>query len=485
MSEQIKDSDEKIVRADAIVEDSWSGFMSIVSNGEDIGIKNTRAKRDDKVRLEQVKLDKICRNDSIAVKICEIFAADMTSQGVDIDDKNAEKIYNFYDKHSWDFVLEEAIFYHFFFGGGAIILDIDDGKDINEWKEPLDESNIRSIKEIFAVDRYFLSPVSYNNPLQEPETYYLMYGDKQVEIHKSRLIKFPGLNAGKRNKHANNSWGESKVFRSITEIDNYHDVHDKVPEITDQFLTNIFKFKNMMKEIKEGNGQKIKTKAKYLQAVKNPLGALILDADDDYIARSLNVSGIDKLVEQPERKLCASVGLTHTRLLEESPGGGLTNNGGKSEQTTQHNKKIMSLIKKHVVPAYNAFNKIAQIELKLGKKPIKFEVNPLDQQTKTEIINDRYKSAQTKQIYNEMTDGALVDTILEQTFGQGYYSDEMTLTPEQIALIRKSVTAVKLRQPHALKNNNDDFHSKLKEELGQSNEVNTDDNTIEEIGTKK
>jgi phage-related protein (TIGR01555 family) len=445
----------KIVKPDAIVEDSWSGFINIVTNGADIGVKNIRAKRDNKKRLDQVKLDKICRNDSIAVKICEIYAGDMVGQGIDINNSNSKKFYDFYDLYSWEVVLAEAVFYNYFFGGGAIILDVDDGKDINQWNEPLDENNIRGLNDIFAVDRYFLQPVDYNNPLKEPETYWLMYGERQIEIHKSRLIKFPGLNSGKRNKYQNNSWGESLIFRAITEIDNYHDTHDKVPDIAEQYLTNMFKFKNMMKEIKEGNGKKIKEKARYLQAVKNPLGALVIDADDDYIAKTVQTAGIGELVRQPERKLCAAVSLTHTRLLEESPGGGLTNNGGDSEQSNQHNKRIKGEQVKYIIPAYNTFNKIAQLVMKLGKKPIKYELNPLRQESKTEIIDNRYKSAQTKNIYNEMSNGLLAPEILEQTFGQGYYSDEISLTPEQIALVRKSVNEIRNKVPNNTSNNSD------------------------------
>lgn len=438
-----------------MVSDSWSGFIDVLTSGAETGLKHTRAKRDTKCRLDETKLDKICRNDSIAVTICEIFASDMVSPGITVNDKSSKKVYDFYDKWKFPVLLEECIFYHNFYGGGAIVMDVDDGSDENSWEQPLNLANVRGINELFVVDRFFLQPKDYNNPVREPDVYYLQYGSKQVVIHKSRMIILPGLNAGKRNRYENNGFGESLVFRAITEIDNYHDAHDMMPNIIEQYLTNIFKFKNMMKNIKEGHGKKIRDKARYLQAVKNPLGALVIDMDDDYIPKTLNTSGIEKLVEQPERKLCATVGLTHTRLLQESPGGGLTNNGGKSEQSTQHNKKIRSEQVKYVCPAYDQFNAIAQMVLKLGKKPIKYELNPLEQQTKTEIVNDKYKSAQTKQIYNDMTGGALTEAIIEQTFGQGYYSEEMEISPAQMDIIRKTISEYKANKAKALFNKPD------------------------------
>lgn len=463
------------------VNDSWSAFMETLSDGDgSTGIKYTRAKRDNKTRLTETQLDKICRNDSIAVTVCEIFASDMVSSGIDINDKQAKKIYDFYDTWKFPLLLEECIFYHYFYGGSAIILDVDDGKDVIDWKEPLDFNNLKAINELVVVDRYFLQPKDYNNPLKEPETYWLQYGSRQVEIHKSRLILMKGLNAGKRNRYENDSFGESLIFRGITEIDNYHDIHDMIPNIAEQFLTNMFKFKGLMGAVNAGKSTQIKTKTKYLQAMKNPLGAMVLDMDDDYVSRTLNVTGLDKLVDIVERKLCAVFQLPHTRLLQESPGGGLTNNGGKSEQSTQHNKKIMSEIVKYVCPAYDQFNKIAQIILKLGKKPIKYEINPLIQQTKSEIIKDRLESAKTKEIYNNMVNGALAETILEQTFGQGYYSDEMELTPEQMNIIRKSVAEnrVKKANESMTKGNNPEKTIETETKLEQeSTELETEQET--------
>lgn len=419
------------------VGDNWDNFLSqegILQQG-----KASQFIHKINTRLSQSELDNIRGSDSIANKLCDKPAEDMLRQGIDIDHKKSVKIYNFYENYNINPLLEQMVSDDRFYGGAIMVMDIDDGNNGN-WSLPLNENNIRGINELFVLDRFFFSPTGAYNPIQGPEFYYMNGYESQEIVHKSRLIKMSGLYSGTRNSIINQSFGESVVYRCIQELRNFGFSHDIIPGILLQIVTNLFKFKDMTKKIQAGEGWKVKKKAAYLQAARNLFGAMVIDSEDEFIARTLNVNGVEKLIDMIERRLCSAAGMPHIKLLEEShtSGGGLGN--GNSEQSDNWYDWIKAQQVKKLAGAYNRLNFIIAKILKFGtENPIKYEFCELKRQTQKEITENKFKAAQTKKIYFEM--GLPGKKILESTFAQGYYSDEIELTSEEIALFEEKKPA--------------------------------------------
>lgn len=415
------------MKQDVFLSDDWNSFLG--SLFESSGRSNT--KKSKKRRLTQNQLDDWYSKDAIAAKICDKPAEEMIKQGIDIDHKQSKKIYDLYD--TWDIysILEDALKFDNVYGGSAIIFDIDDGLD---WSDELNVNNIRALNDIIVVDRFFLTPQNYSY-LKKPE-YYLL-SEKNIKIHPSRMCIFTGINSGIRNNYYNQSFGESRLFRVIEELENYSSGHSAITEILSRFIENIFKFNQMNNKLgntSEKDKDLMLKKVSYLNKFRDITKALMIDKDDDVITRTLNVSGIHTLINAIERRLCAAAGMPHTKLLEESPGGGLTNNGNNSEQSKQWNDWIKAQQVKKLTLPYKYINMIFSALLKLGKAPIKFEFNPLTQQSQSEIIKDRNLQADTDKKYIEM--GIPASLLLEKRFGNGYYSHETTLSPEEIQMIK-------------------------------------------------
>lgn len=417
--------------------DSWAELIGLMSEQ---AMKKPVAKARPKKRLTQLQLDDYYAKDSIAAKICDRPAEDMLKMGIDINHKKADKIYELHTKWDISALLEEAIKYDGFYGGSVMFFDVDDG--LEDHSEPLDFKKIKGINDIVVLDRFCLTPKDYTSYLKKPTIYTLAQGS--IDIHVSRLAFFTGLDSGIRNRFYNQGFGESRVFRCLTELNNYAGGHDALPEILSNFLTNIFKFKNFTKMILDGKADKIRKKAGYLQANKNLMNALVIDDEDDFISNSINVSGLDKLIEMIERRLCAAAGMPHTRLLEESPGGGLTNNGGQSEQSEQWNDWIKTQQVKKLTKPLELIHSIFAAILKLGvNNPIKYEFNPLRQQTQSQIIEDRSKQADIDKKLVEL--GIPEEMIIEKRLGSGYYSHETTFTPEEITMIKSNIQESKTK----------------------------------------
>lgn len=418
--------------------DSWANFMSIL--GEQTGRSKVDGFVYDYKPLNQVELDQFFENNAIAGKIAKKPADDMTRQGIDITHKRSKDIYKFYDKYNLLGLLNTALVYNNVYGGSAIIFDFDDGLAEAGWSEELNIKNVKGIKEIHVVDRFFLNPVENNNILKEPTHYNLSYGTTQIKIHSSRMILFKGLDVGLRNRQRNNSFGQSRIQRIKDALKNYGVGHDALPEIVVTFIQNIFKFKDMTKMINNNQGSKLYKRASYLQASRNYLGALLLDSEDDFISKTINVSGIKDLITMIERRLCAEAEIAHTRLLEEGTTGGLSNNGDNSEESKQWYDWVKTEQVKVLTNPIEYCHRVIEQLLGLKSNSILWEFAPLKQQTEKEIIDNRNKQADTDSKYHTLVKqgDSFAKMLIQKRFGQGYYSSETNLTEEEINAIFKS-----------------------------------------------
>lgn len=376
--------------------------------------------------------DLIYNGDAIAARICDLPAQDMTRQGIDINHKDADVFYEEYENLNLWSVIEDALRYDAVYGGSAIIMDIDDGEE--DWAIPVNFNKIKGINDIFAVDRHYLSALN-NNVIKRPELFTITGLDTQQQIHVSRLLLFTGIDTGLRNRQAKNGFGQSRIDRVIQAIRNYSIGHNVLPNIIIEFVQSIFKLKGMKEKISEGKESVIEKRMMYLTAMTNASNKIIMDTDDDYINRSINVSGIDNIIGMIERRLCAEAGIPHTHLLQESPGASLSQSG--DSQTRQWYDWIKSQqIKKLNLPINKINNVICAYKGIKNPKEVNFEFISLYQEKESEIVNNRRVVAETDQIYKNM--GLSPETIIRNRFLDGQYSYETSLEESDLLDVKNN-----------------------------------------------
>ncbi len=428
--------------------DNWNDFLS------DYNSKFERPSNLKKIkRLSSAELDYHYANDAIVAKICDKPAQDMVRQWIDINDDKAEEINELHNKYNTKYLMEQLVSYDGVFGGSALIIEANDGQS---YDMPLNIEKVKSIDDMFVVDRYFLNPINYNG-FKLPELYNLSnFSKNYITLHESRMGILRGIDSGIRNNQHNNSFGESKIFRVINELSNYNGSGDMCPEFLNLFLTQILKFKGMTNAIQNGNGDKIKEKARAIKLAKNILGFMCIDTEDEFLTNSINLTGLVELIDKIEYRLCAAVGMPHTRLFEESPGNTMSNNGNNSEQSKQWYDYIKSQQEKKLLPVINKLHKIFQVLLKMDlKKPIKWRFNSLTQKTDNEISDIRDKVSKADKIYYDM--GLDPKIIIKNRYGQGDYSMDIDLSNENIDTIVKDVRITK-----DLNNNNNSENIPIK-----------------------
>lgn len=423
--------DELKVLETIIKNDGWSNILNNVKAKQD---KSESFNYHPNNRLTFQEQDSIYDGDSIAANICDMPAKDMTREGITINHDKAKDFEKEYQKLNFWSEFKKALSYESAYCGSAVIMDIDDGVD--DWSIPVNFQKIKGITDIFAIDRYFLTPVN-NDALRVSQLFNINSNGitDRPQIHISRMLLFTGIDTGIRNRQKNQGFGQSRIDRIIQELRNYGIAHNVIPNILIEFVTGIFKLQDLNKQIAGKEDSKVAKKMQYISGLMGFMNKVVLDAGDSFENKSLNVSGIDKLIYMVERRLCAVAGIPHTKLLQESPGGGLTNNGGNSEQSQQWYDWIKAEQKEKLSPQINKFNKIVGSYLKVvDPDDIPFIFNPLHQKKESEIVANRKIVAETDQLYINM--GIPAETIIDSRYGQGEYSFETTITPKDITAIK-------------------------------------------------
>ena len=446
--------------------DSWDTFIS--SMGNRFESKSNRFSFSRKAKLSVEEIETYFSDDRLANKIIIVPIQDMLRQGIEIKHDRKDDIVKLIEKFDIYQVIQEAMQLDYFYGGAAIVLSIDDGQyNANgeiDHSMPLNVENIKSIDDIFVVDRFFLNPTT-TSLLSEPETYTISELANR-KIHKSRLILFKGIFSGIRNRQRNNGFGESLIFQIKKELSNYHISNNLLPEILIQFVTNVIKFDGMTQAIQNGEEAKILKKSTYLQTGRTLLGSLVIDKEDDFVQRVINTSGIKDLLTYIEKRLCTVAEIPHTRLFEESTGAGLSNNGDNSEQSKQYYDSIKS---KQVSKLTKPFRQILEIFAALLNinEMIAWDFCELKQESTEQKLKNKKTVAETDKIYNEMgLDGKLIVT---KRFTNDYYSHEMVLTEQEINASFKEKTS---QIPNNVSSNNiNNIPDLAKNQTTNSNEV--------------
>jgi len=413
----------KSVQNDSVTQqlDNMSNIIADLMNNQD---KNKVLGSVEDFKFEQNELDFFYSADPITRKICNKPIYDMLRQGIDIIDDNSDKYIELWEQYNIDEVLEKFGQYNNAFGGSAIIYDVD---GLENAQLPLNINQVKQIDNIFVVDRFFLQPNNYKS-LIKTQSYKL--NQTAFNIHESRMSIAFGIDTGIRNRDNNNGWGKSRTELLFQAISNYHLAHNTLPTILSNFYQTIFKLKGFAATLGTENEKNITKQLHYIQKMRSYLNALVIDSEDDFGTKSINLSNIDKLLEYIEGNLCTVADMPHTKLLEESPGSGLTNSKNNS-QSEQYNDYLVSNRKTLYTAPINKILAIFQKVLKLGNKPVKWEFRPLQILNELEIVELRNKQANTDKIYNDIAKesekSSMTEPIINSRFGSGYYSYETNL----------------------------------------------------------
>lgn len=212
------------------------------------------------------------------------------------------------------------------FGGGALVLDIDDGRDVDQ---PVDMASIRGIRAIEAVDRTEITP---EGPVRRPTAYYLAtdaisFGSGSVaRLHPDRVIPLIGRPTSRRRSAMYSGWGVSVLDAVWDALSRFRTVEAGTASLVHEFEFGVMSVKNLASIVAgggAGGSAKLMQRMIALKLGKSIARMIVLDADGEAYQRSTSAaaSGLGDVWDRFAASLCAAAEMPATMLFGQPPKG--------------------------------------------------------------------------------------------------------------------------------------------------------------------
>ena len=215
------------------------------------------------------------------------------------------------------------------YGGGAVFVGADDGKDP---ALPLDLDAIQSVRFTVDTDRIELQPSDWEtDPLKatfgKPRTYRLTRnatggGSQHAVVHSSRLIRFDGVEPTKRRRQFLHGWGDSVLQRVYVDLQQARGAYAAVAGLMHESSQGVFKMKDLMSMISGDKDDTFKRRMELMDMSRSVARAILIDEDETY--ERIEVGALTGLVEAMDRftnMVSASSEIPVTVLMGQAPAG--------------------------------------------------------------------------------------------------------------------------------------------------------------------
>lgn len=283
-----------------------------------------------KPRLDQNTLECLYSQAAIIARICDREPDDCTREGFTVRDlsvEDQESLDDWLTENNYLGRLADAARWGNLFGGGAVFMQIEDGRP---WDQPVDTSNIFAIRNLHVFDRNELVADQWDDDLGSqrlglPRTYRLAVSAKNDIIHADRLLLFDGVRVTRQMRLENEGWGGSVVDQVWEQFEQWCVTHSYLAESVTQHTQGVLKLKNLAKAMKSGNAKNVQKRLQAMLRGLSAIGDLVLDQDgEDYVVHTRSMTGFKEALEAFTAGLVAATPQPRSILMGETPGG-LTN----------------------------------------------------------------------------------------------------------------------------------------------------------------
>lgn len=232
------------------------------------------------------------------------------------------------DLGAWQ-AMQDAWCWARLFGGGAVFVGADDGRDP---ALPLDAEHVSRVRFLVTADRRDLQPQAYHeDPLSSrystPATYRLMRqggtSTSMATVHASRLIRFDGVPTTKRRRLELQGWNDSVLQRVRIELQAARAAFAGAGTLLQEASVTVVGIKGLMGLMGSDPTDTLKTRFDVMQRMMSIGRWLLLDAEGETASR-LEVGALTGVVDVMDRFvafLAAVSGIPVTVLMGQAPAG--------------------------------------------------------------------------------------------------------------------------------------------------------------------
>jgi len=280
----------------------------------------------------------------------------------DVDGKFGQQIQEKLQELALDSAFLDGRIWGRLFGGGATVLGADDGGGA---ADPLDTSRVKRFDWVRTIDRRYLWPnrrYLIGPKAGLPETYYIVpetaYTGYQTsgsdwtqnadtrEIHESRMVLWPGVRTGRRERENNGSWDYSVLDRVWPTLQLFETFWKGVSVLLTDGSQGVYQVAGLWEKIMDGQGDRLSERFGLLDLYKSVLKSIIIDKDQEsYERHNASFAGLPDLLHESELRLSGAVQTPVLILFGQQVGGlGQTSDGDLRwffDRTKVSRKKIV------------------------------------------------------------------------------------------------------------------------------------------------
>jgi len=418
-------------------QDGWKNVLTKVGTSKD---PQTKDKFGNVQIRDYGELEDIYRGDGLGKRIVELPVGEMTREWFKVEGDTEDAVLGELQNLNAKSLTNKALRWGQVFGGGIIVMLIDDGRQLNE---PVDEANIKKVVELRVYDRFrvwwnptdvetdpnkpfFGVPFQYQvNPTEEAPV------NPMFTVHASRVLIFDGEDISDIARRANRGWGDSIYQSAFKQLANAGGAWHSAREILQDFIQPVLSIDNLQELIVAPKGaDTVKKRIELVDLSRHMLNMILIDSKEQYDKVASSVSGLDKVIESMTVALAAVTGIPHTLLMGTSPGG--LNSTGDADIRFWYD----SISSDQEAKMLNQMNYLVKLIMLSSDGPTngkeidgwKIIFNPLWQPTEKELAEIRKIQSDTDTNY--INTGVLTpEEVAISRFGGATYSTDTVLLP--------------------------------------------------------
>lgn len=217
------------------------------------------------------------------------------------------------------------------FGGGAVVLGVDDGLDPSE---PLDFARVNRLAWVYDVDRRDLTPQSWERGEVSPRfgkpNVYMLTRNGQggahstVNVHASRLVIFRGARTTRRRALEDHGWGDSVLQRVYEDLRQARGGYAAVATLLQDASQGVFAIKDLYALMAQDDGAKtFEQRMELMDMSRGVARAILIDAEAERFERVETgaLTGLPDILDRFVQMVSAGTEIPVTRLMGTSPAG--------------------------------------------------------------------------------------------------------------------------------------------------------------------
>jgi phage-related protein (TIGR01555 family) len=408
--------------------DGWVNTLTGLGTRKD---KKTRTTYKMASVLDRMLLSELYVNEGLISNIVDTPADDSIKNGVYINNDDDNKIKTRVKDINLLYQCNMALRWSRLYGGGFVVVGIDDGQKLDQ---PVNKNRIKNVRYLKAFDRH--SAVIYPEKIiTDPNN--ANYGELEIlqviprhgttfNVHIDRLLMFKGrevpeyLDTGEFFY-----WGCSEIQKVYETVQGFGTGLSSIITLLNEFTYGVFEFENLAQMMAEGKEKLVKDRIEIIDYSKSMINSVILGKGESFRRETISFAGIPEIIDRLMMLVSGVTGIPVTKLFGRSSAG--LNSTGQGDQDNYYDlvKGIQSnKLENNIQKVVDYISLSSELKIKADNPTIQF--NSLYQKTDKEELEEQKLQADIDQIY--ISNGVLdPEEVATNRFTAGGFSYEMTL----------------------------------------------------------